>query len=175
MYTSSVKNCSLLIGFSDSSCRKLCGDSALRYGTACGVRQVYVVLCDAIHAVLCQVLVFVAYSRQAYYTRRFRAWYIVHKRRSWVVVVVVVKRERERERERETLVMLIDIMLKLRVIMHDYLDHASTRRLLRTRVSLTTRVPSFFTHACKGNELGAWAMQSRDWWMTMEKLKLCVR
>ena len=36
-------------------------------------------------------------------------------------------------------------------------------------------VEDWFTQACKDKELGPWAAGSRDWWMTMEKSKLCVR
>ena len=36
-------------------------------------------------------------------------------------------------------------------------------------------VEDSFMQACKDKKLGAWAAESRDWWMTMEELKLCVR
>ena len=100
-----------------------------------------------------------------YYTRRGSAWYIV---REWLLWVVL-EREREREREIETPVTSIDITLKSRVIMHMITSTA------RRPYASTRSEPVECSSACKDKELGAWAAGSSDWWMTMEKWKLCVR
>ena len=119
--------------------------------------------------------------RLCHYTRQRSAWFFV---REWLFVS-------SRERKRRLWSRSISSWN------HEwscisYLDRASTRHILSLTqwlgdsilrcssalVGARTRnvlVEDWFMQACKDKDLGAWAAGSRDWWMTMEKLKHCVR